>query len=511
MSEIKIIPFQLSELKPYARNNKKHPAEQVQKIAQSISEYGFNNPILVENDGTIINGHGRYLAAKDLEGNLEPAIDKKTNECVSLQIQLEEQTKNLEKTKNSFPQMAVEIEAKIKELKSNIAGIQNIITSLSQINEGLIPAIVVTGLTEDQIKAYRIMDNRSAESEYDLEAIRLELEELESHLFDLKLTGFDTKEINKIMNVAVLDPNDLKDVAPDEASKIKTDIKKGDLFQLGDHRLICGDSTDPPTYERLLAGKKANLMPTDPPYNVAYEDKFKFLTGKRGSTKRDSSQIQNDKMETGSFYTFLKNFYSAAYQNLAPGAAIYIFHSETEGLNFRAAMQDAGFKFSETLVWVKQSFVIGRADYHYQHEPILYGWKEGAAHFFIYDRSQGTVIDYAGQVKPKDLSKAELVELCKKLLEQQVTEPTTVIHCDRPAISEDHPTQKPIKLVGRLILNSSKQGDIVLEPFGGSGTCVIACEQLKRPCYCIELDEKYCQVIINRWEKLTGQKAVKLN
>lgn len=276
---------------------------------------------------------------------------------------------------------------------------------------------------------------------------------------------------------------------------VETRTKPGDIWQLGDHRLICGDSTKPETIARLMAGETADLLLTDPPYNVDYTGKTK-----------DALKIENDKKDDAAFQAFLIDAFQAANTAMKPGAAFYIWHADSEGFNFRTACNKTNWKIRECLIWNKNTMVLGRQDYQWKHEPCLYGWKEGT-HYFTYSRSEYTVIDQE-EKKPEEMTKQELLEAVKKLLEAI---PTTVINCDKPARSEAHPTMKPIKLFSYLIKNSSKPGQAVLDTFGGSGTTLLACQQLKRRAFTCELDPHYCDVIIQRWENFTGQKAVRLS
>ena len=260
-----------------------------------------------------------------------------------------------------------------------------------------------------------------------------------------------------------------KEVKEDDFNEEKDGIlvrcKPGDIWQLGDHRLMCGDSTDLETVKTLMGGVRADLWLTDPPYNLQYEGKTK-----------EKLTIQNDSMNDASFRNFLIAAYAAANAALKEGAVFYIWHSDSEGYNFRAAANDTGLKVRECLIWNKSSFVFGRQDYHWKHESCLYGWKEGGSHQWFSDRKQTTVIDF-----------------------------------ERPNRNGDHPTMKPVGLFAYLMQNSSKAGDNVLDTFGGSGTTLIAAEQLGRKAFLMELDPHYCDVIIARWEKLTGKQAQKIN
>lgn len=243
----------------------------------------------------------------------------------------------------------------------------------------------------------------------------------------------------------------------------------------GDHRLMCGDSTRAEDMAKLMDGELADLVITDPPYNVAYEDKVADTSAAMGvEVGREHSQIQNDDMPEEEFTQFLSKFYKAIVGVMREGAAIYVFHADSNGLQFRQTFLDAGFKLAQCLIWVKNTFVPGRQDYQWQHEPVLYGWKPGAAHYFVDDRTQSTIFNE-----------------------------------DKPRKSDLHPTMKPVPLVGKFMQNSSAPGWSVLDPFGGSGTTIMAAEQLGRRGFMMELDEIYCDVIVKRWEEFTGEKAVK--
>ena len=312
-----------------------------------------------------------------------------------------------------------------------------------------VPCVFAEHLTEAQKRAYIIADNRLAmNAGWDAEMLSVELSELQGVDFDISLLGFDDAELNKLLSGI----EDVKDDDFDvEAELAKPAITKpGDLWLLGQHRLVCGDSTKPETFELLMEGKQANLTVTDPPYNVNYE----------GS----AGKIKNDNMADEKFYQFLLDAFTLTEKAMAKDASIYVFHADTEGLNFRRAFNDAGFYQSGTCIWKKQSLVLGRSPYQWQHEPILFGWKKSGRHAWYSDRKQSTIWEF-----------------------------------DRPKKNADHPTMKPVPLVAYPILNSSMSGCIVLDPFGGSGSTLIACEQTDRICYTIELDEKFCDVIVKRY------------
>lgn len=318
--------------------------------------------------------------------------------------------------------------------------------------------------------------------------------------FDHIAADFDLSElpdfgIEALPDMAPVEPVE-EDDAP-EVSETAPRAKKGDIWQLGIHRLLCGDSTEPTALAKLMAGETADLLLTDPPYNVEYVGKTK-----------DALTIQNDRMGGAAFLEFLTAAFSAVNEFLRPGGAFYIWHADSEGYNFRTAVKNIGWKVRQCLIWNKNSFVMGRQDYQWKHEPCLYGWKDGAAHYFVDDRTQSTVFEDKG-VDFKKLKKEELVQLLQNIHAAKVS--TTVIDCDRPSRSEEHPTMKPVKLLALQIRNSSRMGEIVLDPFGGSGSTLIACEKLGRKARLVELDPKYCDVILCRWEKLTGGTATLCN
>lgn len=350
-----------------------------------------------------------------------------------------------------------------------------------------VPCIIADDLTPEQINAFRLADNKTAElAEWDFELLEKELAALAD--FDMEQFGFDISA-----------PEDMQEVQQDEVPDIDEDeppiTQPGDIWQLGEHCLICGDSTDEETLKRLLDGKKADLIVTDPPYNVAYEGKTK-----------DKLTIQNDNKAAREFYTFLYDSFEKQAAAIKEGGVVYVCFADMESINFLASFQAAGFYLSQILIWNKSAMCIGRSDYQWKHEPIMYGWKKGAAHYFTDSRMETTVIDDKPNINK--MSKAELKAYIKELLKHEPA--STVIDEDKPARSAEHPTMKPVKLIAYLIRNSSRKGEIVLDVFGGSGTTLIACEQLGRRCYMMELDPKYCDVIIKRWEALTGQKAVRI-
>lgn len=320
-----------------------------------------------------------------------------------------------------------------------------------------VPVIELTGLSEAQKRAYILADNKLAlNAGWDTDMLIEELKELKEMDFDLELTGFSDKEISDFLVEEVEGLTD-EDAVPDVPEEPKT--KLGDIYQLGKHRLMCGDSCSLTDMEKLCDGQLVDMWLTDPPYNVAYE-------GGTGLT------IQNDDMGDEQFRQFLRDAYVTADLVMKPGAVFYIWHADLEGYNFRGAAQDAGWKVRQCLIWKKSSLVMGRQDYHWKHEPCLYGWKEGAGHLWSADRKQTTILEF-----------------------------------DKPSRNGEHPTMKPVALFEYQMLNNTKGGDIVLDSFGGSGTTLLAAEKNGRYARLMELDPKYCDVIVKRWEDFTGKKA----
>jgi DNA modification methylase len=383
----------VSDLIPYARNARTHSDAQVAQIAASISEWGWTTPVLVDETGSIIAGHGRVMAARKL--------------------------------------------------------------GLSDV-----PVMVAAGWSEAQKKAYVLADNQLAlNAGWDMDLLKIEVGDLNVEGFDLNLIGFDDKLLADLLaepTEGLTDPDEVPEPPADPVTVL------GDVWVLGNHRLLCGDSTSIDDLERLCAGQKVDMWLTDPPYNVAYE----------GKTKK-ALTIQNDSMNDENFRQFLRDAYVAADSVMKPGAVFYILHADSEGYNFRGAAFDAGWKVRQCLIWKKSTMVMGRQDYQWKHEPCLYGWKEGAGHLWAADRKQTTILEF-----------------------------------DKPSRNGEHPTMKPVALFEYQLLNNSKGGDIVLDSFGGSGTTMIAAEKNGRHARLMELDPKYCDVIVTRWQDFTGQKAV---
>lgn len=419
-SRIELQHRSVSDLIPYALNSRTHSDAQVSQIAASIKEFGFTNPILIDEQGGIIAGHGRLMAAKKL-GLLE------------------------------------------------------------------VPTITLSGLTEAQKKAYVIADNQLAlNAGWDMETLRVEIEHLKEVDFDIDLLGFDAdflSTLNPALETAGLtDEDDVPDVPNEPITKL------GDVWLCGKHRVMCGDSTSIDAVQELMSGGLADMVWTDPPYNVAING----IAGK----------IMNDDMDNESFKTFLSDVYACYFMTLKAGGVIYVAHADSERANFTQCYKESGLKLSQVLIWVKQSGTLSRQDFNWQHEPILYGWKEGAAHYFCGDFTRTTIID--DDIDLKKMTKPQLQELVNSYRTEQKT---TALRENRPSRSELHPTMKPVNLVQRMIEWSSVQKDVVLDLFGGSGSTLIACTNTNRYARLMELDPKYCDVIVMRWQDFTGKLA----
>lgn len=346
-----------------------------------------------------------------------------------------------------------------------------------------IDALRVVGLDEKAKRKYRLLANKTGEKsgwDYDL---------LADELGDLDFDGYDFEW-------------DLPDEEDPDAQEDNYDVqlpkvarsKPGEIYRLGKHRLMCGSSTDPEQVKLLVGSNLVDLLLTDPPYGVDYV----------GGT---GMMIENDNLAGDEFLRFLQDAFDAADQVMKPGAAFYIWHAESGGSVFRNACVQVGWKIRQCLIWVKNGFVMGRQDYQWKHEPCLYGWKDGAAHYFLDDRTQSTVTD--DNIDLKKLKKEEMLQMLQEIFSDKY--PATVIYEDKPLVNDVHPTMKPVRLMARLVANSSRKKEIVLDIFGGSGSTLIACEQLGRRCFMMELDPKYVDVIIDRWETFTGKKAERIN
>ena len=385
----KMILVEIDKLIPYINNARTHSQAQINKLRASLREYGFINPIIIDENYNILAGHGRVQAAR---------------------------AENLK----------------------------------------VVPCVVVDHFSSCQKKGFIINDNKLAlDAGWDEDLLKVEIEDLRAMGFDVELTGYDAVELDALFK------DNVKDNVKDDDFDVESELQKpnitrmGDIWKLGRHRLICGDSTKAETFEALMNGIKANLVITDPPYNVNYEG--------------TAGKIKNDNMSNDAFYNFLLSAFQNTESAMANDASIYVFHADTEGLNFRKAFNDAGFYLSGCCIWKKPSLVLGRSPYQWQHEPCLYGWKKNGKHQWYTGRKETTIWEFA---KPKK--------------------------------NADHPTMKPIPLLAYPIMNSSMSNTVVLDPFGGSGSTLIACEQTERICYTIELDEKFCDVIVKRYIDQVG-------
>lgn len=438
----------LADLRPAEYNPRKQlTPEDPEYIAikNSIQEFGYADPIVINADGTIIKGHQRRTVMLDL-GYTEAEV------------------------------IVLDIKDKAKEKALNIA-----------LNK-------ITGIWDDAL-------------------LKDILVELDLDGYDFSVTGFHRDDLEDLIQLIDIPPDANDDgFDPDKArGEIKEpESRRGTVWQLGRHRLMCGDATDQSDVAALLAGAKLDLIITDPPYNVDYGGKLASWekSGFQKSEMNRDNDIENDAMSDTDFYNFLFSAFRNMQTAMRPGAAIYIFHADTQGLNFRQAFIDAGIKLAQVLIWEKGHFVLGRQDYQWRHEPILYGWKEGAAHYFIKDHTQDTVL-LEDEPDLKNMKKQELLALIDNIF-REYKDLTTVHYEKKPARSALHPTMKPIPLVGRLMNNSSKPAWTVGDFFGGSGTTLMAAEQLGRAAYLMEFDERNTDVIVQRWEQYTGKKAVKL-
>ena len=364
-----------------------------------------------------------------------------------------------------------------------------------------VPCIRLDDMTEEQRKEYAIRHNRSAEmSSWDIE-------KLDEELAELSMAGVDMSDL-KFDDGYVDEPEPVEDVFnPEPPEDPKS--KRGDIYQLGRHRLMCGDSTSREDVGILCNGTSMDLLLTDPPYNVALGHYGSAYDARKLHRRTDGLLIENDSWESDEeFVDFLAACFGNALEAMRDGAAFYIWYASNQSLNFLLAAKKAGMEIRQHLIWNKDRFTLGRQDYQWKHEPCLYGWKDGAAHYFIDIRNLPTVVE-DGLPDISKMKKKEMAELLRQIYDDKV--PTTVMNESKPSRSELHPTMKPIKLVGRQIQNSTMPGWNVIDLFGGSGSTMIACEQIDRNCYMMELDPHYVDVIVKRWEDFTGEKAVLLN
>lgn len=415
---MQIEKVKIADLLEYKNNAKENPQWQIEQIVESIEKFGFNDPIAIDENNIIIEGHGRLYALQEMGAE--------EVECIRL-----------------------------------------------------------SHLGENEKKAYILAHNKlTMNTEFDADLLAQELGEIEG--IDMSSFGFLMDPLIEVV----------EDDFDDEAAIEQPEpiAKLGDVYQLGEHFLMCGDSTDFIAVKKLCGEALMDLLVTDPPYNVAYEGKTE-----------DALTIENDNMDDAKFREFLKAAFACADGVMRPGAAFYIWHADSEGFNFRGACRDIGWTVRQCLIWNKNQMVLGRQDYQWKHEPCLYGWKDGAAHYFVDDRNLLTVLEEESELKK--MSKAELINYILEIQEQTAT---TVINEVKPSRNGLHPTMKPLRLIERLVRNSSKKGENVLDLFNGSGSTLMVCEQLGRRYYGMELDPRYVDATIERWEEFTGKKAVKI-
>lgn len=406
----------ISLIRPYEKNAKKHPPKQVKQIARSIQEFGFNQPIVVDKEGVIIVGHGRYQAALFL-------------------------------------------------------GLKDV------------PVLQLDKITDDQARAYRLADNKLNESKWDRGLVVQELKALDLAAVDITVTGFDRDML--------LTQEERDDMLPE---KVPSKAKLGDLYQLGVHFLLCGDSTKQEDIDRLMQGEKADCVFTDPPYNVNYQ----------GRGKKTSNGILNDAMGVTEFDIFPDAVFANYRRVVRGGAGIYVFHSTSTQAQFEAAMVKNGFRIKNQIIWNKPTASMGWGDYRWKHEPMFYGGVKDEKTKFYGDRSNTTVWDFH---KTED----DLVKWARAMLAAEADGRSTVWTMKRDSVQEyGHPTQKPVELVCFALTNSTERDGVVVDFFGGSGSTLIACEKTGRRAYLNELDPQYVDLIIARWQEYTGQKAVKI-
>lgn len=358
--------------------------------------------------------------------------------------------------------------------------------ALKELGWNEVPVIRLDDLTDEQRRAYTLVHNQTTmNTGFDLDVLNEELANID---LDMSMFGFEEIEDPEIDIKE--DDFDIENLEPIKKPK----SKRGEIYKLGNHYLMCGDSTNSDDVDKLMNGTVADLVVTDPPYNVN-------VSNSQGMT------IENDDMPDAEFKEFLYKVFNCLNNNLKEGGAFYVWYASKEHINFEQALNENGLYVRQCLIWVKQHFNLGRQDYKWKHEPCLYGWKDGAGHYFVDEYNHPTVIE--DKIDFDNLKKEEAIQMLKDIYNDGIS--TTVIHEDKPIMNDLHPTMKPLRLLARLIKNSSKENEIVLDLFGGSGSTLITCEQLNRKCYMMEYDPIYVDVIIDRWETLTGKEAVKIN
>lgn len=437
MRKLEVTYKDINDIVPYAGNAKKHPGEQVKQIANSIQEFGFNDPIAVDENGVIIEGHGRLLAAKEL-------------------------------------------------------GIETV------------PVIVLDGLDEQAKKAYILAHNQlTLSSGFDIDALQAELDAITD--FDMSDFGFDEHKFG--------DRQETTEDDFDEPLPATPVSQNGDIWQCGRHRVMCGDSTDATAVSTLMNGVKADLLVTDPPYGVAIGSKNAELK-KYIKSRSITENIDNDTLTGDELEHVVALALSNARDNCKPCSACYVFSSQQpDGFNAAcSAAAAAGWNARHMLIWVKSqaTFSLGRLDYDYQHEPLIYGWNDSHEFFGHHLGGDWDTSVFEDDIDVDALSEKQAKKLLRQMIKATQEDSTSVLRYDKPRKCDLHPTMKPVPLIGKLITNSTREGGIVLDVFGGSGTTMIAAEQLGRTAFLMESDPRYVDVIVRRWEELTGEHAVRL-
>ena len=417
---MQITEIEIEKLKPYENNAKTHPRSQIKNVAESIKEFGWQQPIVIDKNNVIIIGHCRYLAAKKLK------------------------------------------------LKT-------------------VPCAIAENLSEEEVNKLRLIDNKTNESDWDMELLTKEINSLDLTAFDIDW-GIVLEEPE---TEAVEDDFDVESAIPKEPKS-----KLGDIYLLGDHRLMCGDSTIAMDVMKLMADNECDLVVTDPPYNMNYQG-----AGNTANSDRKEKKILNDNLSESNFKKILVSAFLNCYDSMKDGASFYSFYKELSNGIFIQSLKESGIVFKQELIWVKNHFVLGGSKYQNMYEPILMGCKK-KINIWNGKRKQSPAIEDINF-----MNQDELKELVKEFYQFINSD---VIRENKQLKNDLHPTMKPIRLIAKLVQNSSNRGNVVLDLFGGSGSTLIACEQLGRVCYMMELDPKYVDVIIERWETFTGKKAVKI-
>jgi DNA modification methylase len=444
----------------YHNNSRTHSIGQLAEIGASLLEFGWTNPILADALGTVA-GHGRTMAAAELYRQ----------------------------------------------------GKQILFPNGSPIPIGMVPVVDCTGWSDAQRRAYIIADNKLAlNAGWNMELLSIELTELGEIGFDLSLTGFNEDELADILTI---EEQELPDADPDAAPALEDNAVSvlGDVWVLGPHRVCCGDSTSLDDWDRLMQGERADICWTDPPYNVDVGRKNRLMDTVDGQSRAATGSLKNDKMSDADFGEFMLDFYKATIEQLKAGAPIYVAHADRTGDIFRNAFIAAGFHFSQTIIWRKNNHVLGVADYQSIHEPILYGWRPGSKHKWHGGRKNKTVIEIGeggpisqtedGRWVIKVGDQVLIVDGQATLQESQ----SSMIYEPKPAKSGLHPTQKPVALVERMLKNSARGGDLVVDAFGGSGTTLLAADRMGMSARLMELDPRFADVIVRRWQDYTGRRA----